>query len=154
MFRARIERSEVYILVRGHDSPMETGHARLIRCLLHEQTKLQIAESRFIQVGFQFLNLPLLTKKILKGVLVSLCLVLKTLIFNSGLTKNKIAYPCIGSSRRMHACSRVRNIKIRVGKRTFFVFKLRRRQLNATMGPNWIATHCLISSRKGLSTSL
>ena len=50
----------------------------------------------------------------------------------------------------MHACSRVRNIKIRVGKRTFFAFKLKRRQLNATMGPNCIATHCLISSRKGL----
>ena len=34
------------------NSPIETGHARLIRCLLHEQTELQFAESRFIQVCF------------------------------------------------------------------------------------------------------
>ena len=51
---------------------------------------------------------------------------------------------------RLHAYSRVGNIKIRVGKRTYFL----RRQLNAKLGQNWIAPHCLISSRKGLGTSL
>ena len=41
-------------------------------------------------------------------------------------------------------------------KRRFFifVFKPKRRELNAARGPNWIAPHRLNSSRKGLGTSL